>query len=321
MVASTLENNLDSVSTATSLLLRPPAKINLSLLVYDKRPDGYHDLHSLMATINLHDKLNLEITDRPGIQLICQGLPCPTTSDNLVVRAAQQLAQYAGLQPALRLSLTKRIPAGAGLGGASSDAAACLWGLNRLWRLDLPTEELDYLAASLGSDVPFFLHGPVALCTGRGEIVRPLPLRCRMPILLILPDIHTPTSLVYQNYTFQPDRMEEDIRLIRYYLRLGDLDGLLFQGINSLTEVTMTLFEPLRCLRKEIRQWGIAPVHMSGSGSALFVPGRSLQQLKHWGQLIWNRSTTPCRVVHVLDRELYDSEADHADYGDTNQTG
>ena len=273
-------------STVGTIAMRPPAKLNLSLVVFDKRADGFHDLHTVMATINLYDELQLRTSNKPGIQLRCAGLGCPTTSDNLVCRAAELLAEHAQIKPSLEIYLNKRIPSGAGLGGASSDGAACLAGLNRLWELNLPGEELDKLAAQLGSDVPFFLHGPVAVCTGRGEIVKELPHRCRRSILLIAPDIHTPTGRVYQHYTYNNAHVQEDMQRVRYFLRRGDLDGLITRGINSLTDVTMTLIEPLENLRCKIENIGISPVYMTGSGSCLFATSDSQEQIAQWAQQI-----------------------------------
>jgi len=166
--------------------LRPPAKINLSLVVFGPRPDGFHDVHTVMSTVDLHDDLNLRRRSEPGIELECTGEACPSGPENLVYRAIELLGEQAGISPAVAVHLHKRIPAGAGLGGASSDAASCLLGLNRLWNLNLSKAELSVLAGRLGSDVPFFLQGPVAVCTESGEVVIPMPFHCRRGILLIV---------------------------------------------------------------------------------------------------------------------------------------
>ena len=172
-----------------SITVHPPAKINLSLVVFDRRSDNFHDLHTVMAAIDLCDDLSIGLSEEKGIRLSCSGLGAPENPENLVYRAAQLLGHYSETTVALDISLHKRIPAGGGLGGASSDGAACLVALNQLWKLGLSIEELARLAEELGSDVPFFLHGPVAMCSGRGEVVTKLPHRINRALLLIIPEI------------------------------------------------------------------------------------------------------------------------------------
>ncbi len=268
------------------IVLQAPAKINISLVVFDKRPDGFHELHSVMSAVNLCDNLHFGLSDKKGISLHCKGIPSPAGQENLVYQAAVALAEYAGIEPALEISLEKNIPAGAGLGGASSDAATTLMALNQLWDIKLPANELMGIAAKLGSDIPFFLSGPVGLCTGRGENIIPLPHYCDNSVLLIMPDIHAATSLVYQNYHYDKAVCERHMQRVRYFLRLGDLDGLLAQGINTLTDVTMRLFPALAEIRDHLESLGIAPVHMSGSGSSLFVTHPLTEQLELWKRKI-----------------------------------
>ena len=301
------------MSTVRTVAMRPPAKLNLSLVVFDKRADGFHELHTVMATVNLYDELQLRMSGKPGIQLHCAGLGCPETSDNLVCRAAELLAEHAQIKPAIEIYLNKRIPSGAGLGGASSDGAACLAGLNRLWELNLPGDELDKLAAQLGSDVPFFLHGPVAVCTGRGEIVKELPHHCSRSILLIAPDIHTSTGKIYQHYTYNNARVQEDMQQVSYFLRRGDLDGLITKGINSLTDVTMGLVKPLEKLRCEIENIGISPVHMTGSGSCLFATSDSDDQITQWAQQIQKHNLAQTFQVKCNKQPNLFPEDHHAD--------
>jgi 4-diphosphocytidyl-2-C-methyl-D-erythritol kinase len=148
-----------------------PAKINLVLEVLGERDDGYHEIRSLVQTINLCDVLSFEPADEIAFECTEASLQ---TSDNLVVRAAELLREISGYQKGVKIKLEKRIPWGAGLGGGSSDAATTLSALNRLWELKLKASELIELATRLGSDVPFFIHGGTALIEGRGERVAPL---------------------------------------------------------------------------------------------------------------------------------------------------
>jgi len=270
-------------------------------VVFDRRSDGFHNLHTIMAALDLHDDLHIKLTSSPGIRLFCTGKDCPAGPANLVYKAAELLARHAGITAALEITLHKRIPPEAGLGGGSSDAASCLMGLNQLWNLNLSTEELTQLANRLGSDVPFFLHGPVAVCTGRGEIVQPLPHRCRRPLLLVLPDIAVPTATVYENYSCDKANVEDRMRRVRYFLRSGDLDGLIIQAINSLAGPCMQLFKPLAQLRSQIENMGIGPLHVSGSGSCLFTTAKSPKQTKQWAQQLKEHQLAQALAVNFHD--------------------
>ncbi len=157
-----------------ALLVEAPAKINLHLEVLGLRSDGFHELAMLMQSLDLTDRLSLRRRDDGAIALSCDRPGLPTDGTNLIVRAAERLRLHAG-RPELgaSIALEKRIPVGAGLAGGSSDAAATLVGLNRLWQLDLPPAQLRALAAELGSDVPFCLDGGSQLCFGRGDVLEP----------------------------------------------------------------------------------------------------------------------------------------------------
>lgn len=313
VTAAMVDQSLPSKNSVVDL--HPPAKINLSLVVASRRPDGFHNIHTVMAAVSLYDDLRISIAPSPGINLRCTGRPVLCGPENLVYKAAQMLSHYARVPLALDISLHKRIPIAAGLGGASSDAAYCLLGLNRLWGLNLSRDTLAGLAADLGSDVPFFLFSPVALCTGRGEIVQSLPQRCRRSILLIMPDIQVPTAKIYQHYVFDKSAYEDNFRRVRYFLDLGDLDSLLEQGINSLAKTCMERFEPLRQLRRRIEDLGIAPVHISGSGSTLFVTSHDPAQIEQWAQLIQQHHLAEVQIVSFQDQAESFLEVQHANIG------
>jgi 4-diphosphocytidyl-2-C-methyl-D-erythritol kinase len=184
----------------TALVLRPPAKINLTLRVGPRRPDGFHDIRSLFQSIALSDTLSL--TGRSGpLALHVRGHGVPTDRENLVWRAADLLWRASGRSGDPRdayLQLDKAIPAAAGLGGGSSDAAAALLGLNVLWGLRRSRSDLMALSAELGSDVPFFLQGGTALCAGRGDEVYPVDDIVRLGIIVIKPSIGVATADAYR---------------------------------------------------------------------------------------------------------------------------
>src|SRR5262245_46668749 len=182
---------------ADQVVVRAPAKVNLFLEVLSKRPDGYHEIATLMVAIRLMD--TLVFREEPDLRLGCNRPDLSTGPDNLVWRAARLLRERTGCTRGANIYLVKRIPMAAGLAGGSTDAAAALWGLNRLWGLELTSQELAKLGAELGSDIPFFFHTPAAWCTGRGEIVSAEPLGCRLHLVLLCPAFGCATARVYQN--------------------------------------------------------------------------------------------------------------------------
>lgn len=185
-----------SPSGPRSLVLRASAKVNLALEVLGRRPDGYHEIATVLQAIDLSDRLVLEDADG-GIELRCDTQAIPTDRQNLAWRAADLLRRAAGVARGVRIRLWKRIPVAAGLGGGSSDGAAVLYGCNRLWRLGWDTARLATLATELGMDVPFFLRGGRALATGRGEILRPLPPAPGLTLVIVNPGVPLSTREVY----------------------------------------------------------------------------------------------------------------------------
>ncbi|GAI41543.1 unnamed protein product, partial [marine sediment metagenome] len=168
------------------LTVKAPAKVNLTLEVLGKRPDGYHEIRSVIQTINLCDSLRFRLNDK--LQFGSDN-PDFVVEESLVSRAAALLRQTTGCSKGARIEIGKRIPLASGLGGDSSDAAAILRGLNKLWRLGLSSAELLELAPRLGSDVAFFLYGGMALVEGRGERVTPLPPLPHRWVVLLMPPV------------------------------------------------------------------------------------------------------------------------------------
>jgi len=251
--------------------MSPPAKINLSLQVQAKRKDGFHELHTIIATISLSDTLTLTATNSGGIQFSTIGIDTPSGHDNIVTKAAQLIENYCEQTLNVQIDLEKNIPTGAGLGGGSSDAASCLMGLNKLFALNIPLPQLTAMAAQLGSDVPFFLYGPVALCTGRGEIVTPLDARCDLDILIITPNIHVPTHTIFKHFKPNEQQTARQLQHIQAYVANQQLNALAQAGYNNLTSVCMAQFEKLATLKNKLASQGVGPIFMSGSGSTLYV--------------------------------------------------
>ena len=228
------------------------AKINWTLEVLGVRPDGYHDLRSVVLPILLHDTISLEVSET--ISCVMTGMPDVPPEVNLASRAAVALREVTGRRRGVRIAIEKRIPAGAGLGGGSADAAAVLNGLNALWDLHLPKRELCEIAARVGSDVPALTLGGAVLMEGRGEKVTPLSAMdaARLPdpsaIVIYTPAIFASTSAVYQEF-------REDDR------------GM---GPNDLQPAAIRLYPGIGEAIRHLERQGLTRVTMSGSGSAVY---------------------------------------------------
>jgi 4-diphosphocytidyl-2-C-methyl-D-erythritol kinase len=248
-----------------SITVRAFAKINLSLRVKDLRPDGFHELQSVLQTISLFDTLKFEIRRGP-FELLCRAPGVPADRTNLVWKAAQRLwtaAGRAGAPRDVRVRLDKRIPPQAGLGGGSSDAAGALVGLRRIWKLRLDDEQVHDIAAELGSDVPYFLVGGTALLLGRGEQVFPLEELPRYWVLLLLPPFGVSTRDAYA--WLDERRRREGFEKPSARLFSGTLPG----G-NDLEAAVIDRYPVIGELEQQLVGLGAAAAAMSGSGSAVF---------------------------------------------------
>ncbi len=247
-----------------------PAKLNLGLRVLRRRPDGYHDLETAFLPIGWADRLTAQHS--PGLTLACSDPALPTDASNLVVRAALALARHAGVEPRAALTLSKRVPYGAGLGGGSSDAAAALRLCAGLWHLDVSEPDLHALAAGLGSDVPFFLVGAPALATGRGERLDRLirddgtPWHCPFALVVAVPDVHVSTAEAYALVT-PDDRPRPDLRAA---VLSDDLARWQREIANDFEAPLCARHPAIALARDALRDAGAGYAAMSGSGSAVF---------------------------------------------------
>jgi len=253
------------------LVVLAPAKINLSLLIARKRTDGFHEIETVMAKIDWCDEVLVQPGRQAGIELVCEGPQwAPAGEDNLVYQAAKSLLESCGLAADIGIKLTKNIPAGTGLGSASSDAAATLIGVNHYLELGLDKKELCKLAARLGSDVAFFLNGPLAFCTGKGEKIKNLDEIFNFTAILILPDVSISTKKVYANYKHNRQLYKKLNIRIKDYISKNRIDLLVKMCANMLAESCFDLERSLAELKKTIESLGIGPCCLSGSGSAMF---------------------------------------------------
>lgn len=254
-----------------SLAVKAPAKINWSLFVLDKREDGYHNILSLMHCVSLYDLLEFELSDRITLEC-CFDLPC---EQNLVFKAASLLADYSSVKAGARITLKKEIPSGAGLGGGSSDAAYTLMALNTLWDLGLGKDELKALGAGLGSDVPFFFDGPLAIAEGRGERLTSLPVLKSYVLLLVKADCSISTAWAYSEVGKKRDTRKEigdktAIHIIHRSLAAGDIYSLAAIAHNDFEDVVMPRYPVIREVKERLIGGGAVMALMSGSGSTVF---------------------------------------------------
>ena len=252
-----------------------PAKINLFLEVVDKRIDGYHNIRTIFQKIELFDELSFEEADN-GILLTVEGASLPTGHENIVYKAVKGIMDYANIKKGIRIHIKKNIPVAAGLGGGSSDAAAALLGACSLWGLSITFNELLVIAADLGADVPFFLHGDSALGLGRGDELYPINLPWQMRLLIVNPCIEVSTASVYEKYdSLNNTKMlltkdEKDIKIkcfIHSKASIENIGGFLY---NDLEAVALRDYPVIRELKAELIKQGAAGSLMTGSGPTVF---------------------------------------------------
>jgi len=282
------------------LLVLAPAKINLCLLIAGKRNDGFHDIETVMAKIDWYDEILIEAGDRRGIELICRGaFWAPEGEDNLIHRAATMLLESCGMTADVKITLTKNIPAGTGLGSASSDAAGTLVGLNQFLELDAGTKNLNRLAGELGSDVPFFLNGPMALCTGRGEKIKKLCQIFDFRAMLILPDVSVSTKDVYANYEHDAAFYEQFSGPMRGHIEKNRIDLVTDMCTNMLEKSCFGLYRELSDLKAKTESLVRGPVCLSGSGSAMYfiAAGKVEKMTEHERRKL--EESINCRTIIV----------------------
>lgn len=244
------------------------AKINLALAVLGRRRDGYHNIQTIFQSISLHDELEFRLSDR--LELICENLPGVPQKDNLIWKAANMLADIVSGKRGASITLKKKIPTGAGLGGGSSNAAATLLGLCRLWRIGSSDIDLEPLAAELGSDVAFFLSGGTALGSGRGEKIYPLPDPPILHLVVIFPGVQVSTAEAYRSLNLGLTSETEDNRIHRFCGQFKNGQFLLTGIFNDFEASILSAYPPILQAKDFLRQQGAAVTLVTGSGSAVF---------------------------------------------------
>jgi 4-diphosphocytidyl-2-C-methyl-D-erythritol kinase len=251
------------------LLVKAPAKINLSLDVLHKRPDGFHEVEMVMTTIDLADRIELTNLTDDTIKILSHNRFVPDDGRNLAYQAAQLLKDRLYIKKGVAISIDKVIPVAAGLAGGSSDAAATLKGLNRLWDLGLSLDELAELGSEIGSDVSFCVYGGTALATGRGEKIEHLPAPPNCWVILAKPTIGVSTADVYKNLNVSNVQHPSTEAMISALNRNSYSDICSNLG-NVLESVTLDMYPEVAQIKDQMERFGADAVLMSGSGPTVY---------------------------------------------------
>lgn len=283
------------VGSMPSLTVVSPAKINLALRVLGKRPDGYHDIFTLFQRISLADRITFRKIRSPGVRISCNLPEVPSGPGNLIHRAYELLRKEKGLRGGIEVELAKRIPLGGGLGGGSSNAAAALKSLNRLYSLGLRNDELLFLGKQLGADVPFFLLGSSqAIGKGRGDELYPLCAPKKIPLLLVLFPEGVSTPEVYRRYRERCFKLRNPAPLTKVSADVTMLSA--FLSAKNLTSAAVLLCNDLMLSACQIKP-AIARVLsflrtftpaclMTGSGATVFALAESVEEAGRIGEKV-----------------------------------
>lgn len=253
-----------------TISLKALAKVNLGLDVVRRREDGYHEVKMIMQTIHLYDRLDIRKMKEPGIQIQSNLSFLPVNENNLIYKAGKLLMDEFGITEGVSVKLDKRIPVAAGMAGGSTDAAAMLWGMNRLFSLNLSLEELMKRGVTIGADVPYCLMRGTALAEGIGEKLSPLPPMMKVPILIAKPQISVSTKFVYSNLKLDKDTVHPDIDQCIEDIRRGSLTDLCAHMGNVLESVTIPAYPVIREIKEHMMENGAVGAMMSGSGPTVF---------------------------------------------------
>ena len=250
--------------------LKALAKINLGLDVVRRREDGDHEVRMIMQTIQLYDRLDIKRTQEPGIQIQTNLSFLPVNENNLIYKAAKLLMDEFSITDGVSVKLDKRIPVAAGMAGGSTDAAAMLIGVNRLFSLGLTKRELMERGVQIGADVPYCIMRGTALAEGIGEALSPLPPMVKCPVLIAKPSISVSTKFVYQNLKLDDTTIHPDIDRLIDDIKAKNLHDIAAHMGNVLETVTIPNYPVIDEIKKHMLSNGAVGAMMSGSGPTVF---------------------------------------------------
>lgn len=253
-----------------TISLKALAKINLGLDVVRRREDGYHEVRMIMQTIHLYDKLDIAKTKDEGISIKSNLSYVPTNENNLVYKAGKLLMDEFGITEGVSVNLNKRIPVAAGMAGGSSDAAAMLYGMNRIFDLGLSQKQLMERGVKIGADVPYCLMRGTALAEGIGEKLTQLPPMVKCPVLIAKPQISVSTKFVYENLKLNEATIHPDIDQLVTDIKNKDLPAISSHMGNVLESVTIPAYPVIADIKNKMLESGAINAMMSGSGPTVF---------------------------------------------------
>ncbi|MFG6150777.1 4-(cytidine 5'-diphospho)-2-C-methyl-D-erythritol kinase [Halobacillus sp. B23F22_1] len=277
------------------VLEKAPAKINLSLDVLHKRNDGFHEVEMVMTTVDLADRIELTLLDQDEIKVVSESRFVPNDERNLAYRAAKLMKEHFQVKQGVRIFIEKNIPVAAGLAGGSSDAAAVLRGVNKLWRLEADFDELAELGAEIGSDVSFCVYGGTALAKGRGEKITHLPSPPPCWVVLAKPAIGVSTQAVYQKLNIKRAEHPDTQAMIKA-LEEKDFTSICTHVSNTLEGVTTRLHPEVNQIKEKMSEAGADAVLMSGSGPTVFALVAQDARVHR----IYNSLKGFCPEVHIV---------------------
>lgn len=302
------------------LKLKAYAKINLSLDVVRRRPDGYHDVKMIMQTIDLYDVITIEKAESGITTIVEMGKNfedgsgavaeiLPADESNLIYKAAKLLKETCNLSEGVRIHLQKNIPIAAGMAGGSTDAAAVFRGMNKLFSLGLGVEKLKELAVRIGADVPYCIEGGTQLSEGIGEILTPVSGIPDFYLLVAKPGISVSTKYVYENLHLETLEKHPDVDGMTEAVRNGDLDGIVSRMENVLESVTVKKYPVIGEIREFMKRHGAENALMSGSGPTVFGVYKERQQAEEAAKLLGKENLAKQILVTTIKKQI--KEDDH----------
>ena len=275
---------------------RAPAKINLALDVLYKRDDYYHELEMVMASVDLADHLTFTPLKEDEIRIYTNKVFLPVDTRNHVYQAVKLLKDRCGIKKGIKIEIDKKIPVAAGLGGGSTDAAAALRALNKIWDLQLSVEELIAIGNQVGSDVPYSIVGGTAFVSGRGEIVRKLRPMPSCWVILAKPRLSVSTKTIFRMLTVEELQNKSTSRVVAQAIEEGDYERMCQNVGNALEQVTFNKHPELRKLKDRMEKYGLDGVTMSGSGPTIIGFSRNTSRIKR----AYNSLRGFCEEVYMV---------------------
>lgn len=289
------EDSREKGGSIVRVMKKAPAKINLTLDVLGKRPDGYHEVEMVMTTVDLADRVTITPLESDRILIDCAQAYVPLDERNHAYQAAKVVKEKFGISRGVHIQIEKHIPIAAGLAGGSSDAAATIKALNQLWNLHMTVEEMAELGAKVGSDVPFCIYGGTAIARGKGEIIEPIPSPPSCWVVLAKPPIGVSTAEVYGALCVEqlgPGKTKEMVEAIKK----KDFKEMCNHLSNHLESVTLNLYPEVRRIKETMIRSGAAGVLMSGSGPTVFA----LTEKESKVNRIYNGLRGFCKEVYAV---------------------